>query len=311
MNFIGLDVHKKQTQICVLTPDGKPFEKRVQTEKETLVKELRGFAPARLVLEASTESEWVARQLEKVEGFEVVVADPNFEAMYGYRNRKIKTDIRDARALAEASQYGIFRKIHRVSPEQRQVRHLLLIRQSLLQSRTRWICVIRALLRQEGIGIPTGSSSTFGRRVRKVEVPLSLQSQIDPLLEAMDCVEEKIQELEVQLEGLCENNESVKRLKTVPMIGNLTALYFLSSLDGAARFPNRRHVQSCFGLIPKESSSGEKQHRGNITKVGSPQIRSILVEAAWRILLSRNPKVRHIQQWTTKIAQRRDRKSVV
>jgi transposase len=47
-------------------------------------------------MEASTDSEWVARRLEAL-GHEVIVADPNFAPMYATRSRKVKTDRRDAR----------------------------------------------------------------------------------------------------------------------------------------------------------------------------------------------------------------------
>ena len=57
---------------------------------------------ARIVLEASTDSEWVARCVEGL-GHEIIVADPNFAPMYATRTRKVKTDRRDARALAAAA----------------------------------------------------------------------------------------------------------------------------------------------------------------------------------------------------------------
>jgi len=73
---------------------------------------------ARIVLEASTESEWVARCLEGL-GHEVSVADPNFAPMYATRTRKGKTDRRDARALADACLLGAYRLAHRLSDPQR------------------------------------------------------------------------------------------------------------------------------------------------------------------------------------------------
>src|SRR5262249_43706641 len=60
---------------------------------------------ARILLEASTESEGVARCLEAL-GHHVVVADPNVAPMYATRTRKAKTDRRDDRALAEACLLG-------------------------------------------------------------------------------------------------------------------------------------------------------------------------------------------------------------
>jgi hypothetical protein len=60
---------------------------------------------ARILIESSTDSEWVARCLEGL-GHEVIVADPNFGPMDATRHRNVKTDRRDARALAEACVLG-------------------------------------------------------------------------------------------------------------------------------------------------------------------------------------------------------------
>jgi transposase len=57
---------------------------------------------ARILIEASTDSEWVARCLEAL-GHEVIVADPNFTPMYAPRSRKVKTDRRDARCVLRSS----------------------------------------------------------------------------------------------------------------------------------------------------------------------------------------------------------------
>jgi hypothetical protein len=116
---------------------------------------------ARILLEASTESEWVARCLERL-GHEVIVADPNFAPMYATRTRKIKTDRRDARALAEACRLGAYRPAHRLSDAQRYVRGRLTVRDALVRTRTQYISVIRALLRQHGWRVPTGGLLDLG-----------------------------------------------------------------------------------------------------------------------------------------------------
>jgi transposase len=73
------------------------------------------------LIEASTESEGVARYIEEF-GHEVVVADTNFAPMYATRSRRVKTDKRDARTLAEARRLGAYRPAHRTSDRQRHVR---------------------------------------------------------------------------------------------------------------------------------------------------------------------------------------------
>jgi transposase len=58
-------------------------------------------------------------------GHEVIVADPNFAPMYASRNRKVKTDKRDARALCEACHLGAYQAVHRVSDASRMLRKQL------------------------------------------------------------------------------------------------------------------------------------------------------------------------------------------
>src|SRR5499427_7015751 len=131
MDHIGIDLHKRERQI--------------RTEPQRFAEALGGRATAQVLLESSTESEWVARCLEAL-GHHVVVADPNFAPMYATRTRKVKTDRRDARALAEACLLGAYRPAHRLSDPQRHVRGHL----ALVHTRTRYISIIRALLRQHG-----------------------------------------------------------------------------------------------------------------------------------------------------------------
>ena len=77
MDHIGIDVHKRESQICILAEGGELIERRIRTEPQRFAEALGGRAPARILLESSTESEWVARCLEAL-GHHLVVADPNF-----------------------------------------------------------------------------------------------------------------------------------------------------------------------------------------------------------------------------------------
>lgn len=115
MAYLGIDVHKRETQVCVLNDDGTILlERRVRTESDVLKKTFDELPAGKVVLESSTESEWVARCL-KGAGREVNVADPNFAPTYATRSRKVKTDRRDARALADACRLGAYRLAHRMS----------------------------------------------------------------------------------------------------------------------------------------------------------------------------------------------------
>jgi transposase len=77
-----------------------------------------------------------------------------------------------------------------------------------------------------------------------------------------------------------------------PGLGPVVATAFASTLDEASRFPGTKHVRSYLGLVPREYSSGERQHRGRISKAGSVCARSLLVEAAWAVLLWKTERTR-------------------
>jgi transposase len=114
-------VHKRDSPIYILAEGGEIVEPRIRTEPERFAAVLGTRPRARIVIEASTDREWVARGLAAC-GHEVIGADPNFAPRYATRTRKVKTDRRDARALAEACRLGADRPAHRLSDPQRHVR---------------------------------------------------------------------------------------------------------------------------------------------------------------------------------------------
>ena len=137
MDYIGMDVHKRETQVCIIDGEGSVrLEQRIRTEPGRFADTLGARPRTRILLEASTESEWVAAALEAL-GHEVVVADPNYAPLYATRTRRVKTDRRDARALADANRLGAYRAAHRLPAARRELRAALAVREALVQTRTR------------------------------------------------------------------------------------------------------------------------------------------------------------------------------
>jgi transposase len=64
MDTIGLDLHKRESQLYILAGDGAVTERRIATTRERFTAVLGDRSRARILLEASTESEWVAQCLE-------------------------------------------------------------------------------------------------------------------------------------------------------------------------------------------------------------------------------------------------------
>src|SRR3954463_14857905 len=192
MEHIGIEVHKLESQLCILSASGEMIERRIRTQREQFGALLGERAPAKILIEVSTESEWVARCLEQL-GHEVVVADPNFAAMYATRSRRVKTDRRDARTLAEACRLGAYRPAHRTSDRQRHVRTQLAIREALVQTRSRYISLVGSALRREGFRVATGNAEGFINRVERLALPGQLRSEIAPLFAVLVSVNRQLE----------------------------------------------------------------------------------------------------------------------
>ena len=99
----------------------------------------------------------------------------------------------------------------------------------------------------------------------------------------------------------------VRRLRSVPGVGPVTAVGFVAALDAVDRFASARRVAGYLGLTPTERSSGEQQHRGRISKTGNPRARMLLVEAGWRLLRARQAAAAPLRAWGERLAARRGR----
>lgn len=307
MEKIGIDVHKVASQVCIRMDDGTFLERRIATTHAALAKLLGGRPRARVLVEASTESEWVARCLEAL-GHEVIVADPNFAPMYATRSRKIKTDRRDARALGEACALGAYRAAHRSSTDARARRAQVAVRDALVGSRTKYISLARTLVRQEGYRVRSGSTATFATRVQAQDLPAAVQARIAPLLTAIAALTTQIAALDQALVELVRTDAVAQRLCTTPGVGPVTAITYGAVVDQIARFGSAKEVRAYLGLVPREHSSGEHCRRGRLTKAGHRRLRALLVEAAWSMLRYERPETAALRAWALRIAARRGKR---
>jgi transposase len=310
MQHIGIDLAKTASQVCILTEDGELIERRIPTTPDHFARLLASGAPARILLEASTESEWVARHLESL-GHEVIVADPNFAPMYATRNRRVKTDKRDARALCEACRLGAYRPAHRTSERQRHVRAKLAVREAIVRTRSKYISLIRALLRRDGLRVQAGTPRSFVMRLDGLTLSAELRVEIAPLRELLEAITEQLRQADAELAQLCKEDARVRRLTSVPGVGPVTAACFVSTLDEVSRFPDARQVRAYLGLVPSEYSSGERKQRGGIAKAGPTRARYLLVEAAWALIRSSRPEAEALRQWALAIRERRGMKVAI
>src|SRR5262245_34034587 len=264
----------------------------------------------RVLVEASTESEWVAQHLEQI-GHDVIVADPNYGPMYGHRTRRIKTDRRDVAALTEACQHGTYRVAHRRSARQHEVQCRLNVRQELTQARTRAISLTRSITRAAGLRIQSGRAETFLTRLAALDMPTSMKATLSPLRSVIEILDDELASADEQFAALVGTDPIVKRLTTLPGVGPITASAFVAALDVASRFERASRVTSYLGLVPREYSSGETQRRGRVMRSAQPHLQSLLVQAAWRVWRAKDPRTEAFRLWAQDVARRRGTKVAV
>src|SRR5438034_200671 len=304
MDTIGVDLHKRETQLCIGQADGSITEQRIVTSRERFTAVLGHRPPARILVEASTESEWVAQHLEGL-GHEVIVADPNYAPMYATRSRRVKTDKRDARTLMDACGQGTYRRAHRLSAPRRHLRAELAVRDALVRTRTRYVALAKALVRRDGLRVPSSTAERVGDRVQALALPAPLAAELAPLLTMLPPLNATIAAADHQLSALEQTDPIVALLMTAPGVGAVTASALVATLDDITRFPSAHQCEAYLGLVPGERSSGEQRRIGPITKAGNRRTRWLLVEAAWRILRSKDAAGAPLRGWARPIVARR------
>jgi transposase len=99
-------------------------------------------------------------------------------------------------------------------------------------------------------------------------------------------VESRLKALDKKIRQLCRQNEVCCRLLSIPGVGELTATAMVAAVPNAKEFKNGRHMSAWLGLVPRQSSSGEKQVLLGISKRGDRYLRTLLIHGA-RSALSR------------------------
>jgi transposase len=312
MEYGAIDLHKRRSQIRIVGEDGGiVLERKVDTSRSDLTRVFGGRVPLRILIESSTESEWVAQHLEGL-GHAVIVADPNYAAMYGARTRRVKTDKRDAAALAEACRTGVYRRAHRASAAARDLRRRMRVRSQLVRQRSQTISLVRALLRQEGIRLASGSAERMLDRLTRIVLPAALAAAIAPLRTIITQLNATLTVADAGLEERATHDPVTQHLMTAPGVGPIVALTYQAVMDTPGRFRHGAASASAFlGLVPSEDSSGERRLQGSITKAGPRELRALMVQASWVLWRGKTAAGAALRAWAHGVAARRGRRIAI
>jgi len=295
MNIIGCDLHTRYQVVAWI--DEQTGEIRVR-RLEHGQEEVRSFYAAWprgtvVGIEATFPALWFERLLGEC-GHALWVGDAAHIRASVVRQQK--TDTRDAEHLLDLLRTGRFPRLWVPSPEERDLRQLLVHRLKLVRARTTVKNQLHALAMSQGVCWKRKLWSARGRAEleKLVLLPWASRRRKD-LLQRLDDLDGAVAELDRAVEAAARQRPEVALLRTHPGVAAVVGLAYVLTLGPVERFPHSRQVVSYFGLNPREHSSGGRQRLGAISKQGNSLMRWLLVEAA-QTAARLDPELRRVYQ---------------
>lgn len=306
MNHVAIDLGGRKSRICVLASNGKPVSEATVATRELGVL-LSAMPASRVVMETCAESRGVARWAKNA-GHDVRVIHAAAARTLGIGARGIKTDTRDARALATASCRVDLAGVHIRSEQARERQVALGMRAALVSARTQLINTVRAVLRVELIAPVRCTPETFAVKMTEVAEKLTAVSRLamQTQLRAIGELSAAIRQADKHIKLLAENDPMCRLLMSMPGVAHKTSLCMAAIVDTTARFHSAKAFTSYIGATPGEASSSERTRRTSITKAGSSMMRSYLTQSAWCLWRTRPDEP--VVLWARAIAHRRGTK---
>lgn len=283
MYSIGIDLHQKHSNVCILDGGGNRIkEARVKTAELTdfLAKQP---GPRQVCFEASLGYGVHFDRLRTV-AQRVVVAHPAHLRLIFHCKRK--NDRVDAQKLALLLRMEAVPAVFVPDVDYRSWRKLIEACQNVVNDRTRTKNRLRSLLRGSGIAAPHRCGLWTRKGIdwlREQALPtLDAELERDLLLNDLARVQESLKRIEQRLDQRAANHPGVRLLQTIPGVGPRTAETIVAYIAQPQRFKSSRHVGSYFGLVPCQDQSAGRNRLGHSTRQGPATARRLLVEATWQ-----------------------------
>src|SRR4029453_2570414 len=228
--------------------------------------------------------------------------------------QRVKTNRLDSRKLSTALRGGELKSIHVPALKYRELRHLVQLRDTHVQQLTATKCRIKALLLYEGIAFSSdeGKEKQWSQRVvnELLELPCSesVRFKLNQLIATLQFNFNSAAAAQKQIRHFCQNDPELRQslawLKSLPGIGEIIATHLVARLGDPSLITNVRQIAGFLGLVSSEHSTGDKQNRGGITRIGDSRLRNKLIQSAW-VAIRQDAELREFYQ---RVYQRQPRK---
>lgn len=290
---LSADVHKRDYKICRQIGDQNIQPAQIFLPEEGFDWALKQLDLAERVVfcyEAGFSGFSLARRLES-RGIEPVVMCPQ---QLDERCKRVNTDRRDARKIAGrldrflAGNDEALVKVRIPSAKEEDERAVSRQRDQVLKARKQFEAQGRSLLMFKGLSCPAhwwrGEEAHWELTVKQHGWPAQVVELLQTYRRLALAAQKEIDGLTLKLEKAAKENLPLSLPELPRGFGELSMESLRREVCSWDRFKNRGQVGSFFGMCAAESSSGEHQSQGSITKTGNPRCRHWLIELAWRAL---------------------------
>ena len=283
MYYIGLDIHKKTISYCVKDAAGCVHrEGQIGSSRRELDAWVRTLPqPRMMAMEATIFTGWIYDYLlphaEKLK-----VAHPLM--LRAIAAAKKKNDKIDAAKIADCLRCDFLPECHIAPTEIRDRRRVLRYRNLVVKQMVQMKNRVSGLLLETGVTYNKRQLHKVGYFGEMMSTNAEINDAVRPLLNLSRGMIRRSSKLEYDLVSSLERDpllrERLRRLRTVPGVGSITALTWALEIGDYTRFSSNRQAISYCGLCADEKSSADKVMRMPLSKQRNKHIQRVLVEAA-------------------------------
>lgn len=264
------------------------------------------WTPCVIGLEACSGAHFWAREFTKP-GHSVRIIAVKFIEPY---RKSGKNDNNDAEAICEAVRRPNIWFVPVKSADQQAAVSVHRVRQGVIKNRTPWINRLRGLLSEFGIVMPKG------RYIAQSAIPGILgdesnglprlaREMIHDLWLSIQQANQQILSYDRAFARLCREDDTSKRLMTIPGVGEQVATGVVASVPDPGLFKNSRQFAAWLGLVPRQYTTGGNIRLGRITKRGDKYLRMCLVHGARAVVANLGDKQDKVSCWIRNLIERR------
>lgn len=308
MNLIrvGVDLAKQVFQVHgVDRGERTAWRRRLRREDWIKVLSERTEPGCEIGMEACGGAHHWARELQKL-GYRVRLIAPQFVKPYVKSN---KNDAADAEAICEAMARPGMRFVPVKTVDQQDIQAMHRVRSSLVEQRSAKSNQIRGLVAEYGLVAPRELLHLRRALPRWLDdegngLTARFRWLLRGLQEELMGLDERIGELDGEIERIAQSEPAAKRLMQLRGVGPIIATAMIATVGDARQFKNGRQMSASIGLTPKQHSSGGKDRLLGISKRGDAYLRSLLIHGARAVIRTARAKDDPLSRWVIRLADR-------